>query len=63
MFQTPRCLIRIVILLLSNVDKVFMPFVKNGVASFQGRSLSVLNSTNMRVNPMEVKEAYNLRGW
>ena len=35
----------------------------NGAASFQGRSLSILNSTNMRVNPMEVKEAYNLRGW
>ncbi|KAL9980927.1 hypothetical protein ACROYT_G009569 [Oculina patagonica] len=33
------------------------------VSEFGGRSLSILNSTNMRVNPMEVKEAYNLRGW
>ena len=38
-------------------------FLNNGLASFQGRSLSILNSTNMRVNPMEVKEAYNLHGW
>ncbi|KAJ7377288.1 single-stranded DNA binding [Desmophyllum pertusum] len=33
------------------------------VSEFGGRSLSILNSTNMRVNPTEVKEAHNLVGW
>ena len=28
-----------------------------------GRSLSVLNSTNIMVNPLDLKEAHSLRGW
>ncbi|EDO36119.1 predicted protein [Nematostella vectensis] len=33
------------------------------VSDFGGRSLSVLNSSNMRVNPVDMKEAQVLRGW
>lgn len=33
------------------------------VSEFGGRSLSVLNSTNVMVDPLDLKEAHNLRGW
>lgn len=33
------------------------------VSDFGGRSLSILGSTNMRINPMDLQEAHSLRGW
>ncbi|CAH3021049.1 unnamed protein product [Porites evermanni] len=33
------------------------------VSEFGGRSLSIMNSTNMMVDPMDLKEAHTLRGW
>ncbi|XP_015754913.1 PREDICTED: replication protein A 70 kDa DNA-binding subunit-like [Acropora digitifera] len=33
------------------------------VSEYGGRSLSVLNSTNIMVNPLDLKEAHSLRGW
>ncbi|XP_068750637.1 replication protein A 70 kDa DNA-binding subunit-like [Montipora capricornis] len=33
------------------------------VSEYGGRSLSVVNSTNIMVDPMDLKEAHSLRGW
>ncbi|XP_031572203.1 replication protein A 70 kDa DNA-binding subunit-like [Actinia tenebrosa] len=33
------------------------------LSDFGGRSLSILNSSNLRINPLDLKEAMSLRGW
>ncbi|KAK3750234.1 hypothetical protein QZH41_005832 [Actinostola sp. cb2023] len=33
------------------------------LSDFGGRSLSIMSSTNLRINPLDLKEAMNLRGW